>query len=109
MQLIRGSNIACCRFEEAQCTDKAVQRTTETARADSSATREAACFAVGNLALAEVNGKLPKGSALGKLVPTIVALLSSDQVSDVQRIQLHVSPLPWRHSLLPFFHALYHS
>lgn len=63
----------------------------EVARADSSGTREASCYAVGNLALAEVSGKLPAGSALGKLIPTMVALLSSDQVSDVQRIQLHVS------------------
>lgn len=81
-----------CRLEEANCIERAVQKTIQLAKNESASIREAACLSAGNLALAEVLGTISSRSALRKLTPAMVALLSHDQVSEVQRLQLHVSP-----------------
>ena len=82
-----------CRFEEVGLTRKVVSAIVEMARSDSPEVKEAVCRAAGHLALAESQGNLPAGSAVGALVPVFVSLLSADQASDVQRRQLHVSIL----------------
>lgn len=69
------------------------------ARSDSAEVKEAVCRAAGHIALAEGQGKLPSGSAVGVLVPVFVSLLSADQASEVQRRQLHVRLLPLLHMI----------
>lgn len=80
-----------CRVKEAGLTSQAVAATQQLARDEVSTVKEAACRVAGHLALAELRGNLPAGSALAPLVSTFAALLGPDQPSEVQRRQLHVS------------------
>lgn len=63
-------------------------------RDDSHAVRLAAARATGHMALAELHDKISAGSALGPLVPIMVALVGTDQSSDVQRQMLLVRQSP---------------
>ena len=73
-------------------TGRVVQATAQLARDPDPAVKEAVATAAGHLALAELRGDLPGGAALQPLLPTFVALLGTDQASEVQRQQLHVRP-----------------
>lgn len=78
------------RLEEAELTAKAVAAAARFARDEGHAARLAAARAAGHLALAELRGGLPAGSALPGLLPVMVALLGADQSSEVQRQMLLV-------------------
>lgn len=68
-------------------------------RDESHAARHAAARATGHLALAELKGTLGQDTALTPLVPVMVALVGTDQSSDVQRQMLLVCPST---TLVPF-------
>ena len=75
-------------------TEKAVAAVVRFSRDESHAARHAAARATGHLALAELNGTLGQDTALKPLVPVMVALVGTDQSSDVQRQMLLVcSPI----------------
>lgn len=69
---------------------KAIAAVIRFSRDESHAVRLATARACGHLALAELRGVLPAGSALAPLVPVMVALVGTDQSSDVQRQMLLV-------------------
>lgn len=70
--------------------DKAVAAVVRFSRDESHAARHAAARAAGHLALAELRGSLGPDTALKQLVPVMVALVGTDQSSDVQRQMLLV-------------------
>ena len=65
--------------------------------------RLAAARAAGHLALAELRDSLPEDSALAPLIPVMVALIGTDQSSDVQRQMLLVCAARLCHCLCKFF------
>lgn len=71
-------------------TAKAAAAVTTFSRDEGHAVRLAAARAAGHLALAELRGGLPGASALPALVPVMVALVGTDQSSEVQRQMLLV-------------------
>lgn len=71
-------------------TERAVAAVVRFSRDESHATRHAAARAAGHLALAELQGQLEQDTALKRLIPVIVALVGTDQSSDVQRQMLLV-------------------
>ena len=78
-------------------TEKAVAAVVGFSRDESHAARHAAARAAGHLALAELKGQLEEDTALKRLIPVMVALVGTDQSSDVQRqmllVGLSVPPL----------------
>ena len=70
--------------------DKAVAAVVRFSRDESHAARHAAARAAGHLALAELRGSFGPDTALKQLVPVMVALVGTDQSSDVQRQMLLV-------------------
>lgn len=50
----------------------------------------AACKATGRLILAESNGELPQGTSMPALLPGLIAFVSPDQDSELQRLGLQV-------------------
>lgn len=81
----------CCRLEELKLTAQAVAAVARFSRDEGHAVRLAAARAAGHLALAELRSNLPADSALAPLIPVMVALIGTDQSSDVQRQMLLVS------------------
>ena len=76
-------------------TEKAVAAVVRFSRDESHAARHAAARAAGHLALAELQGQLEQDTALKRLIPVMVALVGTDQSSDVQRQMLLVGiPVP---------------
>ena len=79
-------------------TEKAVAAVVRFSRDESHAARHAAARAAGHLALAELQGQLEQDTALKRLIPVMVALVGTDQSSDVQRqmllVRTSVSPAP---------------
>lgn len=84
------------RLEEVELTGKAVAAVTRFSRDEGHAVRLAAARAAGHLALAELHGKLPEDAALAPLVSVMVALIGTDQSSEVQRQMLLVRGLDWK-------------
>ncbi len=72
--------------------ESAVAAVVRFSRDESHAARHAAARATGHLALAELKGTLEQDTALTPLVPVMVALVGTDQSSDVQRQMLLVRP-----------------
>ena len=72
----------CCRLEDVGLTARVVAATLQLARDDSPLVKEAVARTGGHLALAELRGELPKGSALSALLPSFVALLGVDQAPE---------------------------
>ncbi len=72
--------------------ESAVAAVVRFSRDESHAARHAAARATGHLALAELKGTLEQDTALNPLVPVMVALVGTDQSSDVQRQMLLVRP-----------------
>lgn len=87
----RLSVVVLYRIQAAGLTKKVVTAIAQMVGSEAASVKEAVSRAAGHLALAEIRAHLPSGSALSLLVPTFVALLGPDQLSDVQRQQLHVS------------------
>lgn len=50
----------------------------------------AACKATGRLILAESSGELPEGTSMPALLPGLIAFVSPDQDSELQRLGLQV-------------------
>ena len=89
-----------CRIQELDLTEKAVAAVVRFSRDESHAARHAAARAAGHLALAELQGQLEQDTALKRLIPVMVALVGTDQSSDVQRQMLLVGmPAPACHLL----------
>ena len=81
-----------CRLQEVDLVESAVAAVVRFSRDESHAARHAAARATGHLALAELKGTLEEDTALNPLVPVMVALVGTDQSSDVQRQMLLVCP-----------------
>lgn len=78
------------RLEEVELTGKAVAAVTRFSRDEGHAVRLASARAAGHLALAELRLQLPQDAALAPLLPVMVALIGTDQSSEVQRQMLLV-------------------
>ena len=91
-----------CRLEELELTAQAIAAVTRFSRDEGHAVRLAAARAAGHLALAELRSSLPNDSALAPLIPVMVALIGTDQSSDVQRQMLLVSPVRFGSVQPPF-------
>ena len=68
----------------------AVDLTLKLARDREVAVKMAACKATGRLILAESSGQLPSGTSLPALLPGLIAFVSPDQDSELQRLGLQV-------------------
>lgn len=81
------------RLEQVELTGKAVAAVTRFSRDEGHAVRLASARATGHMALAELRGQLPQDAALSPLLPVMVALIGTDQSSEVQRQMLLVGGL----------------
>lgn len=79
-----------CRVQELDLVESAIAAVVRFSRDESHAARHAAARATGHLALAELKGVLGEDTALKPLVSVMVALVGTDQSSDVQRQMLLV-------------------
>ncbi len=86
-----NSSVGRRRIQEVGLVEKAVTAVVRFSRDESHAARHAAARASGHLALAELSGILGPDTALKPLIPVMVALVGTDQSSDVQRQMLLVS------------------
>jgi hypothetical protein len=87
------------RLMEVELTAEAVAAVVRFSRDEGHAVRLAAARAAGHLALAELRGDLAPESALAPLVPVMVALVGTDQSSDVQRQMLLVRRQHMHHTV----------
>ncbi|KAK9857624.1 hypothetical protein WJX84_011127, partial [Apatococcus fuscideae] len=78
------------RLGESESLASAVDLTLKLARDREPAVKMAACKATGRLILAESSGQLPTGTSLPALLPGLIAFVSPDQDSELQRLGLQV-------------------
>ena len=79
------------RLGESEYLAAAVDTNLKLARDREPRVKMAACKCTGRLVLAETGSQLPAGSSLPALLPALIAFVSPDQDSELQRLGLQVS------------------
>ncbi len=79
-----------CRLGSSESLPASVDVTLKLGRDREPRVKMAACKATGRLVIAESEGELPHGTSLPALLPGLIAFVSPDQDSELQRLGLQV-------------------